>query len=74
MPLFLAGDCTIHELHQFVIRGAATNQVVQIVLPERKKASTDLAIGGGSDTAAVATEGLRDGGMTPISPIPSSNT
>src|ERR1700694_4395745 len=48
------------KLHQFIVRGEATHQPAQIMVPDRKKTSTDLAIGGDPDSAAVATEWLRD--------------
>ena len=60
MPLFLAADCTMDKLHQFIVRGAATHQPAQIMVPDRKKTSTNLAIGGDPDSAPVATEWLID--------------
>ena len=34
MPLFLAADCTMDKLHQFVVRGATTHEPVQIMIPD----------------------------------------
>src|SRR6202162_2874791 len=58
MPLFLAADCIVDKLHQFAVRGAAIHQSAQIMVPDRKEASTDLAIGGDPDPAAMPAEGM----------------
>jgi hypothetical protein len=58
MPLFLAADCNVNKLRQFNVRGAATHQSAQIMVPDRKEASTDLAIGGDPDPAAMPAEGM----------------
>ena len=60
MPLFLAADCIVDKLHQFAVRGAAIHQSAQIMVPDRKEASTDLAIGGDPDPAAMPAEGMGD--------------
>src|SRR6202022_908540 len=60
MPLFLAADCTADKLHQFAVRGAAAHQSAQIMVPDRKEASTDLAIGGDPDPVAMPAEGMRN--------------
>src|ERR1700722_4942364 len=60
MPLFLASDCVVDKLHQFAVRGAAIHQSAQIMVRDRKEASTDLAIGGDPDPAAMSAEGMGD--------------
>src|SRR5262249_24323798 len=62
MPLFLAANHLPDKVLEFRIRGATTDQLVQLVFPDREQTSANLAIGSDTDPATVATKGVRDGG------------
>src|SRR5437016_1294949 len=53
---------TVDKGHEFVVGSSATHQFVQVVVPDRKQASTNLAIGGDAHPAAMTAEGMGHGG------------
>ena len=55
---FFAIYYAVYEGNEFLVRGSAAHQFVQIVVPNRKQAGTDLAVGSDAKAAAVAAEGV----------------
>src|SRR5271156_6983287 len=62
VTLFFSLDHTADKFHQLLIGSSAAHQLVQIVVPHRKQAGANFAIGRNADAAAVSAEWMRDGG------------
>src|SRR6478672_5490316 len=60
MTFFFPCDYPTNELNQFFIRGTTTHQFVQIMIPNRKKTSTNLPVGSYADAAAVSAKRMRN--------------
>src|SRR5437899_11481703 len=60
MALLFPLNHSADKLCQFFVRCPAAHLPVQIVIPDREKASAKLAVGSEADAAAVSAEGMRN--------------
>src|SRR5438477_4853022 len=60
VTLFLPSDNAANECNQLLVRSTPEHQFVQIVIPNGKKTSPNLAIGSNSNTATVSAKRMRN--------------
>ena len=61
VPLFFLRDHALNKFRQFFVARTAPHLRVQIMIPDRKQASANLAVAGDTDAAAMSTERMRNG-------------
>src|SRR5579859_538736 len=59
MARFLFADHVADEPDEFVVRSAAAHKFMQVMVPYRKQAGANLAVGGNANAAAMPAEGMR---------------
>src|ERR1700683_1009243 len=60
VALFFSLHHAVNELDQLFVGSPTAHEFVQVVIPNRKQASADFAVGGNADAAAVSAEGMRN--------------
>lgn len=60
MTFFFLCHYTANELFQFLIACASLHLRVQVMIPDREEAGSDLAITGDADSAAMSAKRMRN--------------